>query len=129
MTIQGFCQLTISLERFNRAVNRLSSSTYDEGYSQGIANVWGKEELRSVLEAGKFQTTMNNLFDRFVERLDNCNRVHAAMLHLKGSWSIDILLSSCSENPTWRQVVCDVAPNSGCVLLARLYTNRLKFLL
>ena len=108
ITIEGFHEMIIGLERFNRTANRLSSSTYEDNSSQGITHTWKEDELQSVLEAGEVCKNMNTLFNRFVEKLQNCKPAHTAMVHLTGFRSVEMLLSSCSNKRTWRQTVCDV---------------------
>jgi hypothetical protein len=108
ITIEGFHEMIIGLERFNRTVNRLSSSTYEDNSSQGINHTWKEDELRSVHEAGEVCKNMDILFNRFVEKLQDCKPSHTAMVHLTGFRSVDMLLSSCSNKRTWRQIACDV---------------------
>jgi hypothetical protein len=99
----------IGLEHFNRTVNRLSSSTYEDKSSQDINHAWKEDELQSVHEAGEVCKNMNMLFNRFVEKLQNCAPSHTAMVHLTNFQNVDMLLSSCSNKPTWRQIACEFA--------------------
>jgi len=111
VTIEQYYEIVATLERFNKGVNCISSSTTDDIPPQGSAHPWKDDELQTVREARNWCKNMNTLFQTFAEGLKNCNSSHSVMLHLTGFWDVevDMLLSSCSDSPRWRQTTCSVA--------------------
>jgi hypothetical protein len=115
MTVEKYYETIICLERFNKTVNRLSSSTYDDVPPQGSADPWKEDELQSVRDAGKFCKGTNTLFERFADSLKTCNpSSHLAMVHLTGFRFVDfdMLLSLCPDEPRWRRTMC-IVPIEG----------------
>jgi hypothetical protein len=111
MNVEGFCVVTEALERFNRTINRLSSNTSSDVSSINVDKTWKEDDIQAAIQAGRFCEEINCLFDKFVESLDGCSRPHAAMVHLTGSQSIEMILSSCSDKPRWHQTICEVDLN------------------
>lgn len=97
ITVEGFREITIGLERFNRVINHLSAGIYDEDSSQIIAHKWVRDDIQAILGATKHCVRWSKLFDKIVQTRDGCTGHHRGLLHLSSTSEIELLLSSCSH--------------------------------
>lgn len=108
MTLDGFREMTTSLERFNGIISNISVGTYDEEFSQP-ANKWDKHEIQAVTgaEIGGQRATI--LSDGLCEMFCRSQKQHTVMIQLSDSPVKEIFLPFCANTAKWRKAICAVS--------------------
>ncbi|KAK5046531.1 hypothetical protein LTR84_008334 [Exophiala bonariae] len=105
-TLERLINIVTALENFNQTVNRVSSSTKEDDSAPEISHSWKLEEIMAVRKSGKVRNIMNAVLHGFVKELKHCGLPHIAMVHLSDPCNLKMLLSSCTNQRVWRQVMC-----------------------